>query len=295
MRVEGTFDPFARLAIMQAMMWGLGKRIVPFILAVQFNWTPLLACDHCDRAGACSLLAHQPNVFAPGDEEKTKKKRLRLRGGLNTKHDSHYLFGPSAIPMEVGKGYYQNQDVVLHSAYFSPRQGLSFGGGIQLASIWSSITKDQGSPMFHLRVNGGGQIREGLYVGAFAMGLGIGGAYSIAEGIKTPNKLGLFAAQATVGKDRFHITTSIGISVEDGGVADKPLIGIAGLWHPGQRLALLTESWSIPIRIIEYRVYTYGVRFKHRGMAFDGCFAYNNELKDIFFLGAPVLGFSLSL
>src|SRR5262245_12760455 len=53
-------------------------------------------------------------------------------------HASHTFFGPSAINMEQGQGYYQNSYVLVHSAWFAPLNNVSVGGGFQLVSLVNS-------------------------------------------------------------------------------------------------------------------------------------------------------------
>ncbi len=221
--------------------------------------------------------------------------RLRSRTGTNRTHDNHYLFGPSAIPLEGGTGYYQNQDILLHSAYYAPVEGLSIGAGVQ---AWSLITlKAEGShgPMVHCRLNASGEVGNSFHAGGFLMGVRMGNDYELSDQVRIPTTLGLAGAQATVGTDPVNITITIGTTLYDGGFSEGPLLGLAGLWHLSDKVALITENWHVPLGKGEYRVYSYGMRYTHRTMAFDAAFAVNEELRDVFVLGLPILGFSLQL
>lgn len=225
---------------------------------------------------------------APG-----KTKRLRPRTSSNRMHDGHYLFGPSAIPMERGTGYYQNQDVLLHSIYFAPSDGMALGGGIQVGSLFSTAAGGSKGPMVHARLTAGGEMGSNIHAGGFVMGFRSGVDISVSEEVSIPSTLGLAAGQVTLGTDPFHITTSIGVSFDRNGMGESPLLGIAALWHVSGRVALLSENWHLPLGSETYRVYSLGARFVHRSMAFDGAFAFNSDLVDITPLGAPVIGFSL--
>ncbi len=228
--------------------------------------------------------------FAPG-----KTKRLRSRTSSNLAHDNHYLFGPSAIPMERGTGYYQNQDILMHSVHYAPTDGLTIGGGVQAASLFSSLAAGSHGPMFHVRMNGGGSVGNGLHMGGFVMGVRIGTDLSLNDEVRLPTTIGLGAAQATFGTDPFQVTVSIGTTVDRTGAGDGPLVSLAGLWHITEHVAFITENWNIPFGPEQYRIYSYGARITHRAMAFDAAFAINEDLGEIFFLGVPVLGFSLRL
>lgn len=224
-----------------------------------------------------------------------KTKRLRSRTTSNLTHDNHYLFGPSAIPMERGNGYYQNQDILMHSVYFAPTDGVSIGGGVQAASLFSSLATGSHGPMFHLRMTASGSVGNGLHMGGFLMGVRIGTDLKLNDEVGLPTTIGLGAAQATIGRDPFQVTVSMGTTVDKTGTGDGPLIGLAALWHITEHVAFITENWNIPFGPEQYRIYSYGARVTHRAMAFDAAFAINEDLDDIIFLGVPVLGFSLRL
>ncbi len=225
--------------------------------------------------------------------ERKETKKLKSRKRPNRAHDAHYLFGPSAIPMEAFSGYYQNQDVLMHSAYYAPMDGLTLGGGVQVASLFSSLAAGSHGPMFHLRVNGGGNVGNGIYMGGYAMGMRLGENLEMEDGVSLPTNLGLGAALATFSTEHFHVSASLGVSADRNGFGSGPLVGLCGLWYLTSRTALITENWNIPLGTEQYRVYSYGARFTHRTMCADVAFAINDELKDIFFLGLPVLGFLL--
>lgn len=227
------------------------------------------------------------------EEEKKKKKKLRKRGHSNATHDSHYLFGPSPIPMEGGSGLYQSHDLLMQSVYFTPVSGFTFGGGIQVASLITLGAQGSSGPIFHLRVNGGGPLGNGLYAGGFAMGMRLGPDQEINDTIKISSTMGIGGAQIGAGNEHFHVTVSAGVQVDQNGLEDRPVWGFAGLWHVGDRVAIITENWDLPLGPDRYRVYSYGARIKHRAMALDVAFAYNKEMADFFFLGVPVLGFSM--
>ena len=221
--------------------------------------------------------------------------KLRSRTTLHKVHDNHYLFGPSAIPLEGGTGYYQNQDILVQSAFYAPVEGLTLGVGVQMASLVSSVALGAHGPMAYFRVNGGGHVGKGLYLGGFVMGVRIGKNYTLSDSLHLPASIGVGAAQATFNADPVHVTVSVGATADQDGHSRDPLLGLAGLWHITDRVAFITENWSIPFGENKYRTYSYGARFTHRAMAFDAAFLVNKDLSEFFVLGLPVLGFSLRL
>lgn len=221
--------------------------------------------------------------------------RMLHRSRSNTTHDTHYLFGTSAIAMESGRGCYQVHDVLLHSASFSPVQGLAIGGGVQVASLVSSLASREREPLLFARASFSGKLGGGAHLGGFALAARTSVSPSARERSTFPVSLGLGGAQLTLGNDRAHATISIGGAMDDRGMKDRPLFGLAGLVHLTDHFCLITEHWQLPFGPDGYRVHGYGVRFTHRAMALDAAFAVNRELADFFFLGVPVLGLSLRL
>lgn len=212
-------------------------------------------------------------------------RKLRNRTSGPTVHDGHYVFGPSAIPIEGGGGYYQNVSILMHSAYYAPFTGLTIGGGLQVGSLISSIATKSGGPIVHLRINGGARLaRSHVYLGGFAMGARITASIPFENTEPVPLTIGLLAAQGTFGGELLHITTTVGWGVENGALTTGPLLGLSGLWHITDLVCVLTENWQLPFVGREYRVFSYGVRFTHRKMAFDIAFANNKDLSDFFIL-----------
>ena len=225
--------------------------------------------------------------------------KLRSRTGTNLTHDNHYLFGPSAIPMEGGTGYYQNQDILMHSAYYAPTDGFNIGAGLQVGSVITSRATGSSGPLFHVRMAASGELGNGVHAGGFVMGVRLGPQQELNGDVMLPSTLGLGAAQVTFGNDPVNVTASVGTTVSSDGFGKGPMYGLAALWHISEHVALITENWNFPLGTGEhteqYKVYSYGARITHRTMAFDAAFAINEDLSEFFFLGVPVLGFSLKL
>lgn len=300
---ERTIRPETRLRGMPtsepchgAQPYMIPKRTTGLFLAVLLG---LMGQIHCEahhipesrgsRGPGLTLLLDEG-----GKPAVARMRRFRGRSIFTTAHDGHYLFAPSAIPMEGGTGYYQNHDVVMHSAFFAPVTGMSIGVGIQLASVVTSIATGSGGPTYFARVSGSGQLGHGnAYLGGFAMGFRASIRLPFEERKGIQRTYGLFAAQGTFGTDPLHVTISIGVAMDDDGFGNGPLIGLSGLWRIVDRVAVITENWNLPFGPENYRVFSYGARINHRAMAFDAAFAINNDLKDFFILGLPIIGYSI--
>ena len=277
--------------------WHFRRSLFPFYLALlQIVWSfpaRALEADRCRPSGPDQLpILARWSVGSGIPGQKFRKLRNRTSGP--TVHDGHYVFGSSAIPIEGGGGYYQNISILMHSAYYAPFTGLTIGGGLQVGSLISSIATKSGGPIVHLRINGGARLaRSQVYLGGFAMGARITASIPFENTEPIPRNIGLLAMQATFGGALLHVTTTLGWGTENGALTAGPLIGISGLWHITDLVCVLTENWQLPFVDREYRVFSYGVRFTHRKMAFDIAFANNKDLSDFFILGVPLVGFSL--
>ncbi len=241
------------------------------------------------RTKGVSLLAARPLLDGLG-----RGRRLRTRGTSPLAHDSHYFFGPSAIPLEGGQGYYQNVSILMHSAYFAPVTGLQIGAGLQVGSLITSIATRSGGPIVHLRVGGSGRIAQGaMHLGGFAMGARVTASPPFNDREPLSLTVGIAAMQATFGGDLFNVTLTGGWGYENGALTDSPVIGLSGLWHITDLICFVTENWQFPFGRSDYRVFSYGARFTHRKMAFDAGFAVNKDFAEFFVLGVPLVGFAL--
>lgn len=245
--------------------------------------------EHITRSKGPSLLGAGPDVEGLG-----RGRRLRSRGASPLAHDSHYFFGPSAIPLEGGQGYYQNVSILMHSAYFAPVTGLQIGAGLQVGSLITSIATRSGGPIVHLRVGASGRIGGGnMHLGGFAMGARVTASPPFNDREPLSLTVGIAAMQATFGGELLNVTLTGGWGYENGQLTDSPVIGLSGLWHITDLICFVTENWQLPFGRSDYRIFSYGARFTHRKMAFDAGFAVNKDLAEFFVLGVPLVGFAL--
>jgi hypothetical protein len=59
--------------------------------------------------------------------------------------DTRYFFGPSAIPLDKGKGYYQNIFLLFNFVNYGITENFSIGGGLEFISTFSA-----GQPIWFL-------------------------------------------------------------------------------------------------------------------------------------------------
>jgi hypothetical protein len=74
-------------------------------------------------------------------------------------HATRYFFGPSAIPLKKGKGYYQNVYVLGNFVNVGITDNFSFGGGLE---FFSTVN---GRPIYFLTPKVGFEVKENVHVG----------------------------------------------------------------------------------------------------------------------------------
>ncbi|MCB8995542.1 MAG: hypothetical protein H6538_08035 [Bacteroidales bacterium] len=154
-------------------------------------------------------------------------------------HPTRYLFGPSAIPLKKGEGYYQNAYLVINGVQVGTSDNFSFGGGMVIPFAFFI------SPKFGFRVAnnfylGGGIFVVGTLTSASPFGLGI--AYgSFTYG----NKENSFTFNAGWGalKEEIFSGPPYYTSEYHWEIAQKPMFSISGMARLAPKLSLITENW----------------------------------------------------
>lgn len=224
--------------------------------------------------------------FSPG------RGRHRFGAWDNNQHGTHYLFGPSGVRMAQGEGYYHNAYMLMHQAWYAPVEGFAFGGGFQALSVVRALGGFN-EPIAFLGLRGSGQIGNGLFVGGFVMGAHLGAVAPFDELDEDLSNIGLGAAQLCFGKPDLQITASFGWGMYGEGLTEHPLYGIGGLARLGQKVAIVSENWSLPFGKAPIRITSLAGRFMHKKFAADVGFAYTEEFREFFFLGVPYVGLAL--
>lgn len=156
----------------------------------------------------------------------------------NNPNATRYFFAPSAIPLEKGKGYYQNAYLLSNSANFGVSSNFSVGGGVVIPLLFYATPKV------------GFKVRENLYLGA-----GVIAATTIIPEMMISG--GIPYGLVTVGnmEDNFTLGAGYGFIWNQGEYqkTDQPIITVNGMKRISNRIQLVTENWFIPyIRKVEH-------------------------------------------
>lgn len=145
-------------------------------------------------------------------------------------NETRYFFGPTAIPLEKGKGYYQNVLLSSNFVNFGVSPNFSIGGGLELVSLFL------GEPILFLTPKIGFKAGENLYAGTgmlVVLPTG-GGDFLLPYGV------------VTFGSTESNMSFSAGIPVFEGAADSGGLISIAGFHRLNTSFALLSENYILP-------------------------------------------------
>lgn len=183
-------------------------------------------------------------------------------------NDNRYFYGPTAISLEKGKGYYQNI-VVLNSVSYGITENISIGGGFELFSILKGE-----SPFWYLTSKAGFKLKEKINVGA---GLLVTGSSNFKNAEFAAIGYGIF----TYGSSDSNFSVGFGYGFQK---AKTPAVFLAGSNRIGNNLVLLSENYLIPTGFDEtYHLGTHGIRILGKRNSFDfGLLTFNNLFQNEF-------------
>jgi hypothetical protein len=140
---------------------------------------------------------------------------------------TRYLFGPSAIPLKKGKGYYQNVLVTFNFVNVGITDNISIGGGFEFVSALA------GEPIWFLTPKLSHSINEKNHVGVGVLtaGLSTRGSGTIMYGVYTR------------GTGEANVTVGAGYGLFDGDVSSTPVLTFSAFKRLTNGLALTSENY----------------------------------------------------
>lgn len=166
-------------------------------------------------------------------------------------HDTRYFFGPSAIPIKKGKGYYQNLLVVFNFVNVGITDNISIGGGFEF------LTLVNGQPIIFLTPKVGFKLAEKFHAGG---GLLFG--TMVGEGSITLPYL-----VSTYGSSENNVSLGVGVGLSSN-ILGSPAIMLSGTSRISNYVALLTENYLLPGDESIY-IGIHGLRIISRKNSFD--------------------------
>lgn len=223
-------------------------------------------------------------------EEVEKSSMKTGRYWFPNPNATRYFFGPSAINLKRGEGYYQNTWVLLNSFNVGLTDNISIGGGFELISTFATMGSEEGwQPIFMLTPKVGFKVSEDLHLGGGLLYLNVPVIDFEDSG---PNRtgLGITYGIGTYGSLDHNITFGAGWGFIQDQWADRPILTISGMTRIARKTALVTENWILPVDGY-YGFYSYGIRFFGEKLAVDLGFINNADISEGIFIGIPWIDF----
>ncbi len=195
-------------------------------------------------------------------------------------HDTRYFFAPSAIPIDKGKGYYQNLLVTTNFVNYGITKNVSIGGGFEFISM----ILDEVPPIWFFTPKAGFQVAEKIHVGGGLLLVGVG-----LESIST-----LAYGAGTFGTSESNVTVGLGYGFLDGEAAEAPVFLLSGTHRVSNGISLLTENYLLSNTFTDaFYLGIHGVRFLSKKNAFDLGVIVSNSF-DGFIPALPYVGYARS-
>jgi hypothetical protein len=188
---------------------------------------------------------------------------------------ARYFFGPSAIPLEKGDGYFQNADLLVNNINYGITKNFSVqGGGIVPFA-------------FFLMPKFGYQLNKNLHVGG-----GVTYAITLLKFRKTNYKFGAAYGITTFGNKNTNLTFGMGYGFSNTNdeviVPPKPILIVSGTARLSRRFALVTENVIIPLKNSYYVAAGKITEYNYRDSGSFGLrFLKERTTIDFGFLGFP--------
>jgi len=142
---------------------------------------------------------------------------------------SRYFFGPSGIPLEKGKGYYQNVFLTTNLVNIGITDNISIGGGVELLSLMFRV------PVWFFTPKVAFKVAEKVHVGAGLLTIGVSdfGSISLAYGV------------GTYGSTESNVSFGLGYGFAFGEVSSSPALLIGGTHRLGKSISVLSENYVL--------------------------------------------------
>jgi hypothetical protein len=206
---------------------------------------------------------------------------------------SRYYFAPSAIPMDVGRGYYQNNVLFINSFAYGLTRNVSIGAGFEVITLLAR------QPIWLLSAKAGFPVAKDIHLGAGTLLIALSD-FSRYDGHRPT--LGTAFGVATFGSKENNITFGAGYGYgsvynEQSDPGAFRMTGtISGTARLGKRIAFCSENWILPNAFNDPILFSYGIRILGDRSSIDIALINNAAIaENIFPLGLPIVGYVVRL
>ncbi|QNR24855.1 hypothetical protein [Croceimicrobium hydrocarbonivorans] len=148
---------------------------------------------------------------------------------------SRYFFGPNALNMKRGEGYYQNNWVFLNQLSVGLSDRFTIGVGTIPLFIfgYGAPTPVWITPKFSVPIVPG------------KLNVAAGGLFGSVLGDEFNNTFGIGYGAFTLGDYDKNVTLSIGYGMSDGDWSENPTISLSGMLRVTRKFYLITENYLV--------------------------------------------------
>lgn len=201
---------------------------------------------------------------------------------------TRYFFGPSAINLKAGEGYYQNTYLFLNSFNVGLSDNVSIGGGLEVLTTFG-VSGNGPQPIFFLTPKVGFPVAKKVHVGG---GLLYASIPDFDDDNPQRTGLGIMYGIGTYGTDDHNVSGGAGWGFIDGELSEKPIITISAATRMTRRSAFVTENWIVPEEAAGYyTVVSYGIRFFGEKISVDLAFINSRDIVQAIPIGVPYVDF----
>ncbi len=201
-------------------------------------------------------------------------------------HTSRYFYGPSAIPLKKGEGYFQNTWLLLNSFQVGVTDNISIGGGFEITTLLSRSDRAY-TPIFFLTPKVSFKVSKSLHLGGGLLYVNIPTNEDGSRG-----SFGITYGVATYGNKDYNLSGGLGWGYVEGHFSSKPAITLSGTARVAKKVAVITENWFLPGETY-YGIASYGIRIMGESTAFDLAFVINPDIARAFPFGFPFVSYTL--
>lgn len=193
---------------------------------------------------------------------------------------TRYLFGPNALGVRAGTGYYQNAWIFFNNVNYGVSNRVSIGAGTVPIFLFGASAV----PLWLLPKVSIPTPQDNLHLAAGAV---LGGVVGAGGGVG----VGMFYGAATLGDEDQNLTGGIGYGYADGSLAASPFFTLSGMTRVSRNVYLISENYFFAGDEVNGLV-SIGVRYAPERFAVD--FGLVRPLADVgSFVGLPWLGVSI--
>ncbi len=196
-----------------------------------------------------------------------KEQMVGGRYYFTNPHPTRYFFGPSAIPLAKGEGYYQNAYLLANSVQVGVSDNFSMGGGVVIPFMFF-ITPKFGYKVGEKVYLGGGLLAATTIISDIPFGIAVGyGTLTIGN---NENSFTVNAGWGAMKEEDYTYdpVSSNSTSTIKWNMAKRPMFSLSGMVRLAPKVAMITENWFFATKNYDniYPLYTDDYEYKYKSV-----------------------------